>query len=109
LLEPPGFDGASATLRRGGIRDIVFEDLFTDARAYPTPAVRILQGFGYTVFALAKRFRGPALGRPCRLVRRLSEEPREPAGDTRSGACARLRARGWLSLRSTRFRATPAS
>lgn len=51
------FKGAQHTLSGKLIRDIVFEDY----GRYPTEPMRLLQSFGYTLFALGRRLLGPRL------------------------------------------------
>ncbi|MDA8346768.1 MAG: FkbM family methyltransferase [Thermaerobacter sp.] len=58
--EPAVFHGAQGRLQRGEIRDIVFED----HGAFPTPAMRLLADYGYRLYALRHRFRGPYLTAP---------------------------------------------
>jgi hypothetical protein len=49
--------GLTATLERGGIREILFEDQGED----PTPIYRLLEERGYRLFSLGVDFLGPHL------------------------------------------------
>lgn len=88
------FMGANSILARHGIRDIVFED----SRESDSPAKGLLRKHGYTLFSLAKRFRGPLLcGTDGSGV-----SPRDDANFLATVAPARaislMKPRGWMSL-----------
>lgn len=95
-------EGAGELLRRGLVRDIVFED----HQSYPTPAAQFLEAHGYELFNLGQRVWGPK----ATPIRELSCHR---AWDSRSclatlqpaRALARLRKGGWetLSRRARRY------
>lgn len=89
--------GLTATLERGGIRDILFEDQGED----PTPIYRLLEERGYRLFSLGVDFLGPHL---CPLAKgrapmRRWDSPNTLATRDPDRAVARLAARGWRCLR----------
>lgn len=86
--------GAESLLRRGAVRDIVFEDF----GEYPTPPMRLLEAHGYTIFSLAKEFRGPRLGTPDRRGVFWRNPPNYLATRDSTRASARMSARGWAVL-----------
>lgn len=88
------FTGASGLLARRAIRDIVFED----SREPNSPAKELLRSHGYTVFSLAKRFRGPLL---CDIDGK-GVSPRDDANFVATvdpgRVVSRMTPRGWASL-----------
>ncbi len=86
--------GAEPLLRRGAVRDLVFEDF----GEYPSPTMHLLEAHGYSIFSLAKRFWGPQLGPPDRSGVFRKNSPNYLATRDSVRAHARLRARGWAVL-----------
>lgn len=88
------FTGASSVLGRHAIRDIVFED----SRDPHSPAKELLRSHGYTLFSLAKRFRGPLL---CDIDGK-GVSPRDDANFVATvdpgRVVSRMTPRGWASL-----------
>ncbi len=97
--EPAVFEGARARLAAREIRDIVFED----HGGYPTPAMRLLRGFGYEVFALRHRFQGPRLTTPT-AVKDRAEPPNYLATVDPQRARERFSQAGWQLLRGSAAR-----
>ena len=95
--EPEAFSGAERLLSRHQIRDIIFEDL----RVEDSPAKRILSDHGYSLFSLAKYFRGPRL---CNIDG-TGTSPRDDANFLATidpaRAVSRLDLRGWRTLKGT--------
>ena len=93
--EPSILDGCGELLRRGTIRDILFEE----HSAPPTPATRRLEEAGYTLFLIGRSFGGP-------LLLGVDERDRIPdwlapnylATRDPERARERCRARGWKVL-----------
>lgn len=87
--------GAENLLRRRAIRDIVFEDV----AGYPSPAMQMLEGFGYSLFSLAKGFNSPHL----RGVDRAGVSPRDDPNYLATlepvRALQRINEKGWQVLR----------
>jgi FkbM family methyltransferase len=90
-------EGCEGLLRRGAIRDIVFEE----HGAYPTPATEFLEHHGYALFLLDHTLFGPWIGGP--------EARRETVTDQSflatlepDRASSRLSTRGWRVLRGRR-------
>lgn len=88
--------GAEGFLGRGAIRDIVFEDF----GRYPTPAMLLLERFGYKVFSLAKALWGPRLAPADRSGVAPWNDPNYLATLDPSRAIARLGKKGWAVLKS---------
>ncbi|MFZ1701851.1 MAG: FkbM family methyltransferase [Pyrinomonadaceae bacterium] len=92
--ELEAFKGADSILARHAIRDIVFED----SRDADSPAKKLLRKHGYTLFSLAKRFRGPLL---CGIDG-SGVSPRDDANFMATVDPARvislMKPRGWMSL-----------
>jgi FkbM family methyltransferase len=89
------FRGAEKWLRSRTIRDVVFED----HGAYPTPAIQLLEGFGYALYRLDRGFFGPLLVNPRSPQRGVRWEPSNflaTADPTR--ARERMAPRGWQCL-----------
>jgi FkbM family methyltransferase len=84
--------GAERLLAAQRIRDIVFEEWHSP----PTPVTELLEGFGYTLFALDQRLLGPVLA-PGALgaARRSGEAPSYVATVAPTRATQRLASRGW--------------
>jgi FkbM family methyltransferase len=89
------FQGAARRLQSGAIRDIVFED---HGEGF-TPAMRLLLGCGYRLFALRQRFRGPLLA-PADAPRDPSDPPSYLATRDETRARERFGRPGWFALRS---------
>ena len=84
-------EGASAMLRSGRIRDIVFEE----RDAPPTPVTRLLEDYGYTVIRLGEGLRGPLLGSIGAADVEGKDDPSLLATRAPERAIERLRVRGW--------------
>lgn len=63
--------GANELLSMHRARDIIFED----HNNYPTPVSNLLEGYGYQIYRLSRRFRGPFLESPLAKDRDFSWEP----------------------------------
>lgn len=87
--------GGERLLRRGAIRDIIFED----TGQYPTPAMRLLEGHGYTLFSLAKSFRRPRLCSPDRRGVSPRDDPNYLATLDAQRALERMSRAGWGVLK----------
>lgn len=89
--------GAEALLRRRRIRDLVFEE----HRPYPSPASRLLESCGFTVFALGLRLWGLRVSPPedARAHLRGFDSSSLLATLEPARALARLGGFGWKSLR----------
>jgi hypothetical protein len=89
-------EGAGGLLGPGGIRDVAFED----HKRPPTPAMRLLEERGYSLFQIERSFFGPVLST---LARPRARHPWEPpsylATLDPARARERTRARGWQALR----------
>ena len=88
--------GAEGLLGRRAIRDIVFEDF----GRYPTAAMLLLEGFGYTVYSLAKALWGPRLAPADRSGVPQWDDPNYLATLDPARAVARLQKRGWAVLKN---------
>lgn len=89
------FKGAEQALRGRRIRDVVFED-FEEA---PTATARLLERWGYSVFALDHGLFGPVVKSGTqRAARRSGSDPSYLATIHPDRALARLRRRGWRTL-----------
>jgi FkbM family methyltransferase len=90
-------EGAARLLDAGLIRDIVFEDFAAQA----SPCRTFLERFGYRVFALGRRFFGPRL-----VDSSGANRPWEPPSFLATlepiRAVARMKPRGWQTLRHKR-------
>lgn len=88
--------GSMELLRNGRARDIIFEDHGMP----PTPVMELLREYGYVVFHLGQRLRGPEISdlrQP--YVRRLVHAPSFLATIDPQRALIRLSERGWKVLR----------
>jgi FkbM family methyltransferase len=96
--------GADSALRRQGIRDIVFEE----HRPYPTQTIALLQGYGYTIFAIGVNLFGLSVtaGDAGRAVR-SGYIPTYLATSDPARAQDRLQKRGWAALRAVASRRQP--
>jgi len=92
-------NGAARLLGRRAVRDILFEDL----GEHPTPAMRWLEDAGYSIFSLAKRFRGPRLCPPDRRGASPRDDPNYLATLDPGRARQRLAPPGWQVLRTRRY------
>lgn len=88
--------GAARLLQGAAVRDIVFEDF----GIYPTDAMCVLKGYGYSIFSLARTFLGPSLGPPDRTGTRPWDDPNYLATLDPARATARMKKRGWAVLRA---------
>jgi FkbM family methyltransferase len=96
--EPSVLEGAQCLLEQGRIRDVVFEDYETQ----PSRAVRMLESYGYSVFAIAAGWRRPLVFDLDEWTRvRGSRPPNFVASLEPTRARARLARAGWSSLRVT--------
>jgi FkbM family methyltransferase len=86
--------GAERLLERHAIRDIVFEDL----GKHPTATMTLLKSQGYSVFSLAKQFRGPLLGNADRRGASPRDDPNYLATVEPERAQKRMERRGWSVL-----------
>ncbi len=82
--------GGEDLLRRGAIRDIVFEE----HAVYPTPVTNLLERHGYTLFKLDHSLFGPWVG-PASSSRRAMTDQSFLATLAPDRAEARLSKRGW--------------
>lgn len=89
------FRGAERLLSLRMIRDIVFEDSMDTE----SPAKLELKRHGYTLFSLAKRFRGPKLCSVDRKGASPRDDPNFLATSDPDRAVRRLSSRGWEVLR----------
>ena len=87
--------GALRLLGRGAIRDIIFEDVGD----YPTPTMLLLENFGYSLFSLAKYFRGPRLRSADRNGVSPRDDPNYLATLEPSRAIQRMNRKGWFVLK----------
>ena len=88
--------GSVELLRNGQVRDIIFEEHGKP----PTPVMALLREYGYVVFHLGQRLRGPEIvdiRQP--YVRRVVHPPSFLATIDPQRALARLSERGWRVLR----------
>ena len=84
--------GARGLLEARSIRDIVFED----HHSYPDPCTELLEGFGYTLFALHNDLRGLRVSGPAQRGPMLPwPGPSYLATVDPDRALGRLRVRGW--------------
>jgi FkbM family methyltransferase len=90
--------GAENFLSRGKIRDIIFEDV----NSYPSSSMLFLEKLGYTLFSLAKHFRGPQLYSPDRNGVSPRDDPNYLATLDPERAIWRMRKKGWNVLREKR-------
>jgi FkbM family methyltransferase len=89
-------EGAERLLRRGGVRDIIFEEHAMP----PTAVTEMLSEYGYSIFYLDKRLLGPkAVPISEKFARRSGEAPSYLATLDPERAQACLSARGWSVLR----------
>jgi FkbM family methyltransferase len=90
--------GAEKLIETHRVRDLLFEE----HRGYPSDVTDFLEAAGYTVFGLHQRLLGPELAAPAR-PRRPNWDPPNYLGTTEPArAQARMRPRGWLSLKRHR-------
>lgn len=92
--EPAVLRGASGLLGRGVFRNVVFEE----HEQYPTEATSILEHFGYTIFALERRFVGVRLGDPAHFTRSSWEASSLLATRAPEAALRAFRVPGWRCL-----------
>ena len=89
-------EGAERLLRRGEVRDIIFEEHAMP----PTAVTEMLSEYGYSISYLDKRVLGPkAVPISEKFARRSGEAPSYLATLDPERAQARLSARGWSVLR----------
>jgi FkbM family methyltransferase len=88
--------GADALLRRGAVRDIVFEEHGGSGSA----SIQFLRASGFDVFRVLRFFSGPKLVSPTVEATSTLEAPTYLATTDVKRARARFAARGWLSLRA---------
>jgi hypothetical protein len=81
--------------RQRSIRDIIFEDVGD----YPTPTMLLLENFGYSLFSLAKYFRGPRLCSADRSGVSPRDDPNYLATLDPSRAMQRMNRKGWFVLK----------
>lgn len=97
--ELQAIEGATALIRRGAVRDVVFEE----HDAYPTPVTDHLEQFGFEIFALRQRLIGPSIIHPASAV---DANPWDPpvliATIDRDRLRARFKSPGWVALRRSR-------
>ena len=89
-------EGASEALKAKCVRDLLFEDY----DPYPSKTARLLEGFGYTVFALGTQLMGPSLtpaGKGTAPLRPW-DSPNYLATIDPERALKRLKPRGWRVL-----------
>jgi FkbM family methyltransferase len=89
--------GARRMLERHAIRDIVFEDF----NPFPSAAMAMVTGSGYTLFRIEKNLLGPALCDPASAVKTQWSAVNYLATVDPERALTRMRARGWSVLRYT--------
>lgn len=89
--EARALEGASALLRSGRIRDIVFEQ----HEEPPTPATELLLGHGYSVMRLGERIRGPVAAPLYGSSVTTKDDPSLLATVDPVRAVKRLGRRGW--------------
>ncbi len=96
--EAEAFAGSESLLSGHRIRDIIFEDV----RVRDSPAKKILEKHGYSLFSLAKYFRGPRL---CDIDG-TGTSPRDDANFVATidpaRVVSRMKPRGWATLRGTK-------
>jgi FkbM family methyltransferase len=96
MHELSALKGAERLLSHGLIRDILFEE----HEPPPTPVTRLLQAHDYTVLSVRQGLTGPILCAPEEAYRKkLWDPPALLATRDPQRARARLRRRGWVSLR----------
>jgi FkbM family methyltransferase len=90
-------EGARESLRKHRIRNLLFEDY----EAFPSPAARLLQEAGYTVFAVGVQLSGPWLGLQSEGEPPLRswDSPNYLATVDPDRARQRFAPRGWSALR----------
>jgi FkbM family methyltransferase len=99
-------EGARRLLRRGAIRDLIFEE----EAALPTPVSKLLESSGFTLFGLQQRILGPHLvAATSERARPLWDAPTYLATRCPARAVERMRPRGWLLFRGRAQRARDAS
>jgi hypothetical protein len=104
--ELAGLEGARRLLRRGAIRDLIFEE----EAALPTPVSKLLESSGFTLFGLQQRILGPHLvAATSERARPLWDAPTYLATRCPARAVERMRPRGWLLFRGRAQRARDAS
>lgn len=87
--------GGARLFGEGRVRDCLLES----HDVYPNAVTEFLEGAGYSVFGLEKRFRGPALTHPSATQRSTWEPASLLATRDPDRARIRLAARGWHCLR----------
>jgi FkbM family methyltransferase len=88
-------NGAIGLIKNHKIRDIIFEE----HGVYPTPAIRLLESFGYTLFNLGASFWGLQINSASGKTIHRKWEPRSClASVDLSRALRRLESRGWQTL-----------
>lgn len=93
--EPEVLRGARGLLERKAIRDVLFED----HGAYPTPAMKVLEDAGYTLFQVGRTFFGPRLHAPGAAVDLHGYPPCWLATSDPERARRLLAPAGWQVLR----------
>ena len=94
--EHAALQGAEKLLETGLIRDILFEE----HEPPPTPVTSLLQSHGYTLFSVRQGLIGPILCPPADAhQRKVWDPPALLATRDPERARARLKRRGWVSLR----------
>jgi FkbM family methyltransferase len=88
------FEGASRLLEAGRVRDIVFEE----HHSLPSPVSELLEGYGYTLFALEQRYLRPQLSPAHAGTSAASGSPSYVATKDPARALARFHRVGWKSL-----------
>jgi FkbM family methyltransferase len=95
LHEEAVLRGARRLLAAGAVRDWVFEHY----AGYPSAVTSLLEGYGYTVFRLRKKFFRPLLVGPAESGAESTwEAPSYLATLDRDRAAARFRPAGWQAL-----------
>ncbi len=90
--------GAQELLEGRLVRDIVFEE----HEPPPTPVTELLESHGYTILGVRQGLAGPIVSSPSAAYeRQLWDPPALLASADAARARARLRARGWVCLRSS--------
>jgi FkbM family methyltransferase len=89
------FCGARRMLESGTVRDIIFEDVLD----IDSPAKTELKRYRYSIFSLAKRFRGPRLCDVDRSQASPRDDPNFLATLDPDRAIVRMKPRGWAVLR----------
>lgn len=88
------FRGAGDLLKRGTIRDIVFEEL----KPVPSDSTQLLESCGYTLFRILRCFAGPVLAEPRAAAAAEVDPPSFLATRDPERARSRFAPRGWQTL-----------